>query len=81
MADNDLRKLVTVAAFATDVEASLARGALEAAGIDAYVPAEGAGTFSRYIARPVKIELQVKAHDLPMAVAELKRLGQGANLK
>ena len=40
--------LVTVATFATSLEASLARGALEAVGIAVFVvPGEALGSFSR----------------------------------
>jgi hypothetical protein len=39
--------LVAIAWFATSFEASLARGALEAVGIPAFIPYEAFGTFSR----------------------------------
>jgi hypothetical protein len=71
--------LVTVAWFATSFEASLARGALEAAGIPAMVPDESLGTFSRRrgpgdSAGPGSTVLQVFASDRHRAVAELRRL-------
>ena len=37
--------LITIATFETEVEASLARGALEAIGIRALVPGESSGSF------------------------------------
>ena len=68
--------LVTIATFASDFEASLARGALEAIGIDAFVPGEALGTFSHY--RPGGLithsELQVFESDRERAGVELQRL-------
>jgi hypothetical protein len=66
-------RLVAAATFATEFEASLARGALEAIGIDAWVPAEDSGSFSRPGAPPV-VTLQVFESDLEQAVVELRRL-------
>ena len=66
--------LVTVASFATDLEASLAKGALEAAGIAAFVPGETLGTFSRNRGGiPVGV-LQVRESDRQRAVDELRRI-------
>ena len=66
--------LVTIASFATDLEASLAKGALEAAGIEAFVPGETLGTFSRNRGGvPVGV-LQVRESDRERAVAELRRI-------
>ena len=66
-------RLVAAATFATEFEASLARGALEAIGIDAWVPAEDCGSFTHRGAPPV-ITLQVFESDLERAVVELRRL-------
>ena len=66
--------LVTIASFPTDFEASLAKGALEAAGIAAFVPSESRGTFSRNRGGiPVGV-LQVFEADRDRAVAELRRM-------
>ena len=66
--------LVTIASFPTHVEASLAKGALEAAGIPAFVPSEALGTFSRNRGGiPIGV-LQVFESDRDRAVAELRRL-------
>jgi hypothetical protein len=66
--------LATIASFPTDFEASLAKGALEAAGISAFVPSEALGTFSRKRGgTPVGV-LQVFESDRDRAVAELRRL-------
>ena len=66
-------RLVTAAEFGTALEASFARGALEAIGIDAWVPAEDCGSFTRYGA-PAVITLQVFESDFERAVVELRRL-------
>jgi hypothetical protein len=66
--------LLTIASFATDFEASLAKGSLEAAGIAAFVPGETRGTFSRNRGGvPVGV-LQVFESDRDRAVAELRRM-------
>jgi hypothetical protein len=67
--------LVTVATFATSLEASLARAALEAAGISALVPGEALGSFSRNRGGVPLTELQVRRADRERAVEELERLG------
>ena len=66
--------LVTIASFATSMDASLARGALEAAGIDAIVAGEGLGSFSRNRGGITVTELQVRNSDREKAIAELRRL-------
>ena len=66
--------LVTVATFDTVVEASLARGALEAIGVAAFVPGEAPGTFSLNRGGPPPTILQVFQSDAARAVAELRRL-------
>jgi hypothetical protein len=55
--------LITVAIFETELEASFARGALEAIGISALVPGEWSGA-----------ELQVFESDRDRALVELRRL-------
>ena len=68
--------LVTIATFATEFEASLARGALEAIGISALVPAEARGSFRGLhngIA-PSAAELKVFESDRDRAIVELRRL-------
>jgi hypothetical protein len=72
-ADDDA--LVTVATFGDSLEASLARGALEVAGIPAFVPGEALGTFTRNRGGLPVATLQVRAADLERAVRELKRIG------
>jgi hypothetical protein len=56
--------LVTIATFETELEASFARGALEAIGISALVPGEWSGY----------AELQVFESDRDRAIDELRRL-------
>jgi hypothetical protein len=65
---------VTIATFPTTFEASLARGALEAIGIAAFVPGEELGTFSRYRGGLAFSELQVFASDRERALSELHRM-------
>jgi hypothetical protein len=67
--------LVTIASFPTSFEASIARGALEACGIPAFVPDETLGTFSRNRGGIPAGVLQVFASDKDVAIAELRRLG------
>jgi hypothetical protein len=67
-------RLVTVATFNSNLEASLARGALEAAGIRAFVPNEGRGTFSRYRGAASVGLLQVFESDRDRALVALRRL-------
>jgi hypothetical protein len=54
--------LITIATFETELEASFARGALEAIGIRALVPGESSG------------ELKVFESDRDRALVELRRL-------
>lgn len=75
MAENTPDDLVTVATFENSLEASIARGALEAAGIAASVPGEAMGTFSRNRGGISSTVLQVRAKDRNQAIEELKRLG------
>jgi hypothetical protein len=73
----DDEALVTIATFTTSFEASLARGALEAAGIAAVVPGEESGTFSTYSRNhgdPTVSVLQVLESDRDRAIAELGRM-------
>ena len=74
MHENDA--LVTIATFETELEASFARGALEAVGISALVPAESQGTFSGLYGRTGlgRAELQVFEPDRARALAELRRV-------
>jgi hypothetical protein len=67
--------LVTVATFATGLDASVARGALEAEGIRAYVPVIAAAT-SRHAARLRPItEVRVRTSDRRRAMEVLERAG------
>jgi hypothetical protein len=71
----DEEALVTIATFDTELEASFARGALEAIGISAVVPGEWSGSFSGlYGGRPRQAELQVFESDRGRALVELRRL-------
>ena len=72
--------LVTIAGFATSMDAALAKGALEAAGIHAVVTGEGLGTFSRNRGGISVTELQVRNSDREKAIAELQRLDPSALL-
>ena len=66
--------LVTIAFYPTSFEASLAKGALEAAGITAFVPSETLGTFARNQGGLSHGVLQVFESDRDRAVAELRRM-------
>ena len=69
--------LVTIATFETEFEASLARGALEAIGIAALVPAETRGTFRGLyggVPGAGPAELKVFESDRDRAIVELRRL-------
>ena len=75
MSDRDDEALITIATFETELEASFARGALEAIGISALVPGEWSGSFTgMYRGNPHQIALQVFESDCNRAVAELRRL-------
>jgi hypothetical protein len=75
MARNTQSDLITVATFGDSLEASLARGALEAAGITAVVPGEALGAFSRSRGGLPLTELQVRVGDRDRAIKELRRRG------
>lgn len=67
--------LVTIATFETELEASFARGALEAIGIPALVPGESSGSFSGlYGGGSARAELRVFDSDRDRALIELRRL-------
>ena len=66
--------LVTIATFETELEASLARGALESIGIRALVPGETTTNISPYPAFAKTGLLQVFESDRDRAVTELRRL-------
>jgi hypothetical protein len=67
--------LVTIATFETELEASFARGTLEAIGIAALVPGEWTGSFTgMYRGLPAQAELKVFESDRERALAELRRL-------
>jgi hypothetical protein len=70
-------ELVTVATFGNLFEASIARGALEADGLSAFVPGENAGSFTqnRSGLNEVRVELQVRASDRDRAVELLRQAG------
>ena len=70
-------RLVVIATFPTEFEASLARGALESIGIRAVVPRESLGSFTSMYGggmAPGPAELKVFASDRVRAVAELRRM-------
>jgi hypothetical protein len=66
--------IVTVTTFETEFEASLARGALEAIGIQAMVPGEVFGTYGRRARGFNGVELQVFESDRERAALELRRM-------
>jgi hypothetical protein len=67
--------IVTIVTFATSMEASLARGALEAIGIRAFVPGESQGSFSSlYRGGVSSSELKVFESDRERALVELRRM-------
>jgi hypothetical protein len=71
----DDEALVTIATFETELEASFARGALEAIGISALVPHEwGSGFSGLYSGGARQAELQVFESDRDRALVELRRL-------
>ncbi|MDQ6892636.1 MAG: hypothetical protein M3167_08145 [Acidobacteriota bacterium] len=67
--------LVTVATFQTVFDASVAKGALEAAGVAAFVPRELAGSFSRLPQHEIWAELKVRKRDRDFAVELLRKAG------
>jgi hypothetical protein len=70
-------KLVTIATFPTVMEASVARGALEAEGVASFVPTENIGVFgpSRQYPEGAWPELKVRASDRDRAIEALRRAG------
>jgi hypothetical protein len=71
----DDEALVRIARFETEIEASLAKGALEAVGILALVPGESSGSFlGVYGGGSVAAELKVFESDRERALVELRRL-------
>jgi len=67
--------LITIATFETEIEASFARGALEAIGISALVPGEWSGSFTGlYGGSRRGADLQVFESDRDRALVELRRL-------
>ena len=75
MPDRNDEALVTIATFDTELEASFARGALEAIGISALVPGEWGGSFSGlYGGKARAAQLQVFESDRDRALVELRRL-------
>jgi hypothetical protein len=65
--------VVTIAVFQSDFDASVAKGALEAVGIPAFVPGAALGMLSRNRGGVPEGTLQVFASDKDAAVAELRR--------
>ena len=75
MAGRNDEALITIATFETELEASFARGALEAIGIRALVPGEWGGSLSgMYGGMPHQAALQVFESDRDRAIVELRRL-------
>ena len=75
MSEHNHEALVTIASFETELEASFARGALEAIGISAIVPGEWSGSFTgMYRGVPHRPELKVFESDRDRAIVELRRL-------
>jgi Putative prokaryotic signal transducing protein len=69
-------EFVTVATFENQIEASVARGALEAAGISAFVPEETRMFgINRSVLHQPWAELKVKASDRDRAVEALSAAG------
>jgi hypothetical protein len=64
--------LVTVATFASGLDASVARGALEAEGIRAYVPGEAATLARGGVPAPMT-EVRVRSSDRRRAMEVLER--------
>jgi hypothetical protein len=71
----EAEEFVTVATFENQIEASVARGALEAEGIPTFVPIEVRGSYN--VSRPYSpwAELKVRAGDRDRAIQVLKRAG------
>ena len=73
--DQATEEFVTVATFENQTEASVAKGALEAEGIPAFVPLEVPGSYN--VSRPYApwAELKVRPSDQDRAIEMLKRAG------
>jgi hypothetical protein len=71
----DGEEWVTVATFRNMFDASVARGALEADGLSAFVPGENIGAFARVTVPGTWVEVKVRASDRDRAVELLKRAG------
>ena len=71
------KDLVTIATFENQIEASVAKGALEAEGIRAFVPEETLTMVgvNRSVPHQPWAELKVRASDRDRAVEVLKRVG------
>jgi len=75
MSDRSDETLVTIATSETELEASFARGALEAIGISALVPGEWSGSFTgMHRGAPHHRALKVFESDRERAIVELRRL-------
>jgi len=75
MANHNDEALVTIATFETELEASFARGALEAIGIPALVPGESSGAIQGFhVGRAARAELRVFESDRDRATVELRRM-------
>ena len=69
--------LISIATFQNPVDASVARGALQAAGIPAFVPGEQLGVFSVRRSNPdATVELKVLARDRARALKLLRSAGR-----
>lgn len=75
MTGEDAEELVTVATFRNMFDASVARGALEAGGLPAFVPGENIGAFARSVMPGPLVEVKVRAGDRGRAVELLKQAG------
>ena len=71
----DSEEWVTVATFRNMFDASVARGALEADGLSAWVPGENIGAFGRAVMPGPWVEIKVRASDRDRAVELLKHAG------
>ena len=71
----DGEEWVTVATFRNMFDASVAKGALEADGLSAFVPSENIGAFGRAVMPGPWVEIEVRASDRDRAVELLKQAG------
>lgn len=67
-----VENLVTIAAFFDPAEAHLAKGLLEAEGIESYIFDESMGSMSPYNIAVGGVKLKVKSSDAPKAKAVLE---------